>query len=166
MIRPGVLLLLSLALGACAGPAPYKPMADGIGYGQQKIESNRYRVWFAGNEYTPRETVEDYVLYRTAELALAEGYDYFVLTNRDTEGDRKERRGGSGVTFGFGGFGFGRHSGIGIGVGTGSSEDRPMYYGQVDAIMHKGRKPENNPDAFDARMVKENLEARIDRGEA
>jgi hypothetical protein len=154
-------LILALALAACGGPAPYKPMEGEVGYGQQKLEANRYRVWFAGNAYTPRETVEDYVLFRTAELTLEEGYDYFVLSNRQTEGEGRER---GGVSFGFGGIGFGRHSGIAIGMGTGTDDDRPKYYGQLDAVLMKGKKSAIDPQAFDAREVKANLEPRIDRG--
>ena len=156
-------VLLALVLAGCTGPAAYRPMEDGIGYGQQKLEGNRYRVWFAGNAYTPRETVEDYVLYRTAELTLEQGFDYFVLSSRDTEGERKQHSGYGGWSFGFGGFGYGRRSGIGIGIGTGGSEERPQYYGQVDAFLMKGKKPAVDPQAFDAREVLANLEPQIRR---
>ena len=61
-LRRARLLLASVIgaglLAACATPAYYQPMHDEVGYGEQKLEANRYRVWFSGNSLTPRETVE------------------------------------------------------------------------------------------------------------
>ena len=82
--RPASLLGV-LALAACASPTPYQPATDGVGYADRVLETDRFRVTFGGNAETPRATVEDYLLYRAAELALAQGRDYFVLADRDTE---------------------------------------------------------------------------------
>jgi len=153
--------LLVLALAACATATPYAPVDGRFGYGEQKLESNRYRVWFAGNSATKRETVENYVLYRAAELTLDGGYDYFVLSERTTDDDTRQH--GHGVSFGFGGFRFGHRSGIGIGIGTGTGRHDPEFYGQADIVLMKGRKPANNPAAFDAREIKANLEPTIVR---
>ena len=38
-----------LALAGCTAPTPYQPTADGYGYSEQQLESNRYRVTFSGN---------------------------------------------------------------------------------------------------------------------
>lgn len=75
-------------LAACATPTPYQP-ATGTssyrpGYSDTRIEEGRYRLSFAGNDLTSRETVENYMLYRAAELTLADGYDWFEIVNRDT----------------------------------------------------------------------------------
>src|SRR3546814_19669289 len=71
---------------------PYVPAAVGEGYGHavQQIESDRFRVSFAGNSLTDRRTVENYLLYRAAELTLAQGKDHFVVVSRET--DRKSTR--------------------------------------------------------------------------
>ena len=159
-MRTLLLILLTAALAGCAKPALYQPMEDDVGYGEQKLEDNRYRVWFAGNSATPRETVEDYVLYRCAELTLDKGYDYFVLSDRSTQGEHHDR---GGVSFGIGGFRFGGSGGISIGVGTGVPTGDPKYYGQADAVLMKGKKPANDPAAFDAREIKANLGASIVR---
>lgn len=153
---------LALGLAACAKPALYQPLHDDVGYGEQQLEANRYRVWFAGNSATPREQVEDYVLYRCAELTLDKGYDYFVLSDRTTEG---ERRPGPGISLGIGGFRFGGHGGISIGTGIGIpvGEGDARYFGQTVAVLMKGRKPADNPSAFDARQIKANLEPSIIR---
>ena len=49
-----------LVLAACTTPTPYETVAENdYGYSEQKIEDNRYRVTFAGNSATKRETVEN-----------------------------------------------------------------------------------------------------------
>lgn len=155
-------LLIPLALTACATATPYQPRQDGAGYTEQRLETNRYRVSFAGNTATPRETVENYVLYRAAEVTLANGYDHFVTTGGASSGETE--RSGSNVGVGFGGFsiGSGGGLGIGIGLGTGGGNDRE-YQGQADIVMFKGPKPKDNPRAFDAREIKTNLESQIRR---
>lgn len=84
-----VAMAAALALGGCMTATPYQP-ATGTGqyrtgYSDEQIEENRFRVSFAGNTLTSRETVERYLLYRAAELTVQRGYDYFILTDRDTE---------------------------------------------------------------------------------
>jgi len=155
------LILLTAALAGCARPALYQPLRDDVGYGQRQLEENHYTVWFVGNSATPRETVEDYVLYRCAELTLEKGYDYFVLSNRSTQG---EHRPGSGVSLGIGGFRIGGSGGISIGVGTGIPVGGDQkYFGEANILLMKGRKPAGDPNAFDAREVRRNLEPSIIR---
>ena len=84
---------LIVALGACATPTPYQPYraerASGIhgGYSDQRLAPNQFRVKFHGNELTSRERVETYLLYRAAELTVANGFDRFVIVDRHTEHD-------------------------------------------------------------------------------
>src|SRR3546814_6729919 len=76
----GFVALLALGmLTACATTTPYQPVRDGYGYQDQRIEGNRYLVTFAGSTATPRQTVENYLLYHAAELTLASGNDYFIV---------------------------------------------------------------------------------------
>ncbi|WP_213980986.1 hypothetical protein [Sphingomonas sp. dw_22] len=79
-----------LTLASCMTATPYQPAtgssaATRAGYSDTQIESNRFRVSFSGNTLTSRETVERYLLYRSAELTVQNGFDYFVLSDRDTE---------------------------------------------------------------------------------
>ena len=87
-------LALVASLGACTtAPTPYQPYiaesADGIhgGYSDQRLAPNRFRVKFHGNELTSRERVEHYLLYRAAEITVANGYDWFAVADRHTEHD-------------------------------------------------------------------------------
>ncbi|WP_083899034.1 CC0125/CC1285 family lipoprotein [Robiginitomaculum antarcticum] len=78
-------------LAACATATPYQPAAKvgAYGFDQQQIESNRFSVSFSGNSLTERETVETYLLYRAAELAVANGFDYFTVAEAETDANRR-----------------------------------------------------------------------------
>ncbi|MGK6355464.1 CC0125/CC1285 family lipoprotein [Sphingomonas sp. DT-207] len=84
----------SAALAGCMTATPYQPATNSsrMGYSEEQIESNRFRVSFAGNTITSRETVERYLLYRAAELTVQQGFDHFILADRDTEAKTEIRR--------------------------------------------------------------------------
>lgn len=151
-------LCLSLLLGACATVTPYQPEKDGQGYTDTKLESNRYKISFAGNSMTPKQTVENYLLYRAAELTLASGYDYFVVAQQGTDSETRYSQTFSG---GFGGFYWGPRSALGLGVGT--SIPSTEYQAEANIVMFKGKKADADVKAFNARELKSNLEARIVR---
>ena len=76
-----------LVLAACASPTAYKP-ADAnsnTGYSDQRFADNRIRVTFRGNSATYRETVEQYLLLRSAEVTHEAGYTWFAFDTRNTE---------------------------------------------------------------------------------
>jgi hypothetical protein len=141
------------AIGGCTtSPTPYGPATDGYGYSDQQIEQTRYRVSFAGNSATSRETVENYLLYRAAQLTVQNGYDYFTLVNQGMEG-YGSGFGGPRVGVGVGGGG-GGDVGLGVGISTllggGSS---PRYTGFADVVMYRGEKPSTDTSAYDAREI-------------
>jgi hypothetical protein len=87
-------LAIIASLGACTTtPTPYQPYrsesAGGVhgGYSDQRLAPDRFRVMFHGNELTSRERVENYLLYRAAEITIANGFDWFVVADRHTEHD-------------------------------------------------------------------------------
>jgi len=82
----------ALALTACATATPYQPMgATGVrgGYADERIGADRFRVTFAGNSVTSRDTVEMYLFYRAAELTLEAGKECFETVNRVTDRDTR-----------------------------------------------------------------------------
>jgi hypothetical protein len=84
----------ALTLVACATATPYQPASQPGGYdgfSQQMIENDRARITFGGNSLTKRETVENYLLYRSAEMAVERGFETFTLQDRNLEADRKVR---------------------------------------------------------------------------
>ena len=160
--RTVLLFTLTALVAACSTATPYQPETKGYGYSERKVESNRYTVTFSGNAQTPRRTVEDYLLYRAAEVTLANGYDYFVLAGQDTEADTRYNS----SFIDYGGFGFyrwGPHFGTGVGVSTTTSTT--TYEGKADIVMYKGSKAPGNVKAFDARQVKTSIEPRLKRPE-
>lgn len=151
--RLASLVLAALLLAGCATVTPYQPIRDGQGYGQQRIENNRYRVSFAGNSSTPRETVENYLLFRAAELTLQQGADYFVMTGTDTEAQTHYQQ----TITAFGGFGWYSPYHHGLGVGVGTAHPITEYQAQAYVTMYKGKRPADATNAFDAREVRSNL---------
>lgn len=148
---------LVLAAAGCATATPYHPAdrAGGEGYSDQRIESNRYRIHFSGNSMTQKQMVENYLLYRAAELTLANGFDYFVTTDKSTNVDTRYEQTISG---GFGYYWFPR-----MGLGLSTSYPVSEYDAEAEIVMFKGKKPENDPKAFDAHEVKANLESGVVR---
>ncbi len=76
-----------IALAGCQTATTYHPSAEpgAVGYSDEQLAGNRYRVTFTGNSATRRETVEDYLLLRSAEVALKAGYRHFLFDTRDTK---------------------------------------------------------------------------------
>jgi hypothetical protein len=80
-------------LSACATPTPYQPyraeMAGGVhgGYSDIRVAPDRFIVRFHGNSLTPRDQVESYMLYRAAEVTVQNGYDWFLIVDRQIEHD-------------------------------------------------------------------------------
>ncbi len=75
--------LLPLLLVGCG--TPYQKMGLRGGYSDTHIDANTFFIEFRGNAYTSRQTVEKYLLCRSAEVALAAGYDYFIFLEEDVD---------------------------------------------------------------------------------
>lgn len=164
LITIGALLVF---LSACStAPSLYAPADNGgYGYSEQRLEQDRYRVSYSGNSATPRERVEDYLLYRASELTLQNGYDYFVMTARDME--PRTSYYGSGVPYagwppGYGFYGYGSR-GFGWGLSTGTRRPVTRYRAYADVVLHRGEKPEVDNWAYDARDVMDQLGPTIAR---
>jgi len=160
-------------LVACVTSTPYGPASGNNPYGflDQKIEANRYRIVFRGNSSTTRETVETFLLYRAAELTVENGFDYFILTEQDTEANRSYATSPSAPFYGRYSYGFAPYCCAfpyyAYGWGWGSpygydTREFTRYTAIAFVSMHKGQKPEDEPQAFDARSVLENLRSYVE----
>jgi len=187
MKRPliAALAVVALASGltACETATPYQQLnpnaAYAGGYRDVKLDSTHWRVTFAGNSVTSRDTVERYLLYRAAELTTTQGFDWFQEADQHT--DKKSevfidpfyshwnygyawrpswrfRRAG-----GFGGWST-------WGPGWAYDPWGPEYVSEfsrydvsADILMGRGPKP---PQALDAREVMMNLGPSIQRPKA
>ena len=155
---PPLAAFLLLGLAGCAVPTPYQPATDGYGYSEQQLESNRYRVTFSGNSVTARDTVQNYLLHRAAEVTLESGHDYFTVVDQDLE--RSTIYYGSGV----GDFGFAdRHHWRGFGFSNYSAYPIDSYTAFADIVVADGEKPAGEVNAYDARDVLRRLGPTIER---
>lgn len=170
IVKVAVLSAGLFSLSACMTPTPYQAISEAAGthqgYSEEKIETNRYRLKFAGNSVTKRETVEDYMLYRAAELTLEQGYDWFSIVTRDTHEDKSQTTTYRDPFDPYGRVSWryyrGGWSGWGIGIEA-DTREYSRYEASAEILMGKGQKPENDKNAFDARDVEANLKARVQR---
>lgn len=82
----GPLAALAILTG-CTTATPYQPLGatrTAGGFTDQQLDATHFRVSFFGNSLTSRQVVENYLLYRAAELTLAHGFGCFTLVNHDT----------------------------------------------------------------------------------
>lgn len=169
-------------VAACATETAYRP-ATGTGfyrtgYSDTRIEPNRFRVTFGGNSVTDRNVVERYLLFRSAQLTIENGYDYFVMADRDS--DRQSQTystpgawgpgfgawGGGlwGPRWGFYGRGYGYRAwdpfwGGPWGGWGGGPDIRTVdrWEASAEIVMFKGTPDRGNVRAFNARNVVETV---------
>jgi len=181
-------------LSACATSTPYQPASTpgGFdGFSQTLIENDRARITFGGNSLTKRETVENSLLYRAAEMTVERGFDYFVLAERDVEENKRVRVQSSGFydpyfnysfyrpRFGWSqGYRYSRFNGFRRGRGFGFNRFYDPFYdpffndfdvreitkyrATAEVKFGKGTKPSSKDNAFNAREVLQNLSASIE----
>lgn len=157
-----VALALSTGLAACAStPTFYAPAArpEGVGFSEYRLETNRFRVTFRGGPGAPLAQVADYALLRASDLTLAQGYDWFRVTERYMS--RSAPDSGTRLSIGTGGGSFGRHGGVGLGLRTRFDLGGGASLAQtLEIVMGKGPRPEGG-DVYDARDVRQSIAPRV-----
>lgn len=158
-------LTVLLILGGCATPAPYAPRTHGTstGYTDRQLSQNRFRVTFTGNTVTSRETVENYLLLRAAEVTLAAGYDRFVFDTRNTRAQTTYTAIPEGPVGPYHYYGFGRGYWRGFwGPGFGFEPDvdiitRTRYEAYAEIVLLTPEQAAKEPRAIDAHDVIQRL---------
>lgn len=146
-------IILATTLTACATPTPFQPQVDGYGYGDQRLAGNHYRVWFAGNTATPRQTAENYLLYRAAELTLETGHRWFRVVDQETEVETRYLFTGTAfpnapvAPFSYG------YRPIGPTFFEATSRPVSQYEAFAVVTVHRGERPANDDRAYDAAAV-------------
>ncbi|MCH2477699.1 MAG: hypothetical protein MK218_07060 [Gammaproteobacteria bacterium] len=81
-----VVIFLSIFLASCS--TGYRPLNDSGGYWDERIEStsNKFKIGYDGNKWhsdpvNRKERVIDLALLRSAEVALENGFKYFVISD-------------------------------------------------------------------------------------
>jgi hypothetical protein len=172
-----------LALTGCTTATPYQPLSAASsaargGYSEVQLEADKWRVTFAGNTLTSRETVESYLLYRAAEVALAQGGTWFEIVNRYMEHEVREevrpnplydpswRFGGWRPYYNYYGRTYGWRDWYPY-SGEAPFDVRQVerFEAHADIIVRQGTKPPGDGNLFDARDVIEKLGPSIRRPE-
>lgn len=93
-------ILLVMICYACA--TPYQGRTNVLGgYSSTKIQDGIYRVTFEGNSDATESRVADFAMLRSAEIALENGFSYFVILDGSTKSRAKEHSsGGVSQTYG------------------------------------------------------------------
>lgn len=162
------------ALAACASPpTPYQPALGkgSYGFSEVRLDERTWRVSFSGNISTDRGVVENYMLFRAAEVALLYKADGFVVLNEDVERDVSYYGGGY---YPYGGFYYGssfhrrrhrRSSHFGFSYSASPSYGVSRYNSQATVRLFQDPAPEGLGPAYNARSVIETLGPRIRRPE-
>ena len=163
-----------IGLTGCETATPDQTLAANnsvaAGYTDERIGDAHFRVTFKGEEVTSRRRVENYLLYRAADLTVGAGYDWFEMIGREPHNVTPTSASASyGPGWGdwrpmwsyewrpyfipFGGQSWGAYA-----------IDRIDRY-QATAEIHigRGQAPPGDPRAFDARQVMTILGAKIVR---
>ncbi len=169
-IALAAVLALGLGLAGCETATPYQPLSPQNavygGFTDQRLDETHFRVAFQGNSATSREQVENYLLYRAAELTANQGFDWFEMVDRHT----RDRGGAYIVPEGpywhpywrfHGAWGWGGWDPFWGGPWDYDVERFDEYQAIAEVAMGHGAKPD--PRAFDAHAVMANLGPKIVR---
>jgi hypothetical protein len=113
---------LAIALAGCATGYQAKG-AFSSGYSDVQIDENTYRVSYEGNGFTGKEEVDSMLIYRSADLTVQRGYDWFMMSDK-----------GDGTKW------VPQYGNIGM-------------IASAEIKMFKGKKPDTVPGAYDAKSV-------------
>ena len=82
----------SLAIVGCsstpvAAPTPYKSANTkaAYGYSSEKIAENEYKILFKATDKTAADKVQQYALYRAAEIAQKQGFTYLAIVKTNVD---------------------------------------------------------------------------------
>ncbi len=174
-IKAAAPLAAMAMVAACTTATPYQPLGASRtegGFVDQQLDQTHFRVTFFGNSLTSRQQVEDYLLYRAAELTAQRGFNCFTMVNHGT--DKKT------TIQTFGGYRGGYYPGwspywsmhgpwgwyrydpwLGDPFFPGGYDINTIDRYQATADIAVGNNCAAGPSTFDARQVMQNLQPRI-----
>jgi hypothetical protein len=165
MLRLVCSIVALACLSACATTPIYGPALSprGAGFSERQIEADRWSVTFRGGGATARDTVENALLLRAADLTLEKGFDHFIIAARATDAEKRLTPSLTGTprSFFFEHYWYSPRGGWRT-FGDPFWNDREYreitrFEARAEIVMARGPKPAGNPQAFDAREVRANL---------
>ncbi len=83
------LIVVMVGLTACASQPDYREAKrGGYGYSESKLSDTQYRIHFKARG-SDKSRAMDYAMLRAAEVTLENGYDWFIVTDRETLVDKE-----------------------------------------------------------------------------
>lgn len=164
-MKTSILIISILLMAGCASKPDYRAANNGSqGYSEQKISDDQYRVEFKSVSNNVADA-GDYALLRAAELTQAQGYDWFVVTNKETFVESKSQAPTSSISASQSQQ-YERSCGLltcetrarptsSVGVQISNNDKRKEVHTLIDIKMGKGIKPSDN--SFSAQDLIENL---------
>lgn len=164
-------LTLLVSVSGCTSKPDYRSAKNGsVGYSEQKITDDRYRVQFKSHSQLVADA-SDYALLRAAELTQLQGYDWFVVTSKETFVESEKQQPSSSI-----GFTQRRQierncglltcetrtrpsTEVGLNINTDLNNNRKEVHSILEIRMGKGVKP--NEDSYGAQDVVDNLSQKI-----
>lgn len=83
-----ILSIICIAISGCS--TAYKSEGFTGGYSEKQLAEDIYSIGFKGNAYTSKDTVNEYLLRRGAELTVKNGYKYFAILSYNEDGKVRE----------------------------------------------------------------------------
>jgi hypothetical protein len=147
-----------LVLAGCQTATTYHPSTEpgAAGYSDEQLAGNRYRVTFTGNSATRRETVENYLLLRSAEVTLKAGYRHFLFDTRDTKTKTTYHSDFAGWP-GWPGYGWYWHSWPYEPMGSSTSFPVTRYEAYAEIVLLTDDQAKSEPRAVNAQEVLDHI---------
>lgn len=151
-----ILALLVVVLSGCATTYQHKSFTGG--YSETQLGENIFQVSFRGNGYTSRERASDFSLLRSAEVAMENGFRYFVIveSEKDTKVDAYTTPTTSyttGSAYGSGNYAYGNATT----TTSGGQTHLISKPGATNTILCFKEKPETHGLVFDAEFVAKSI---------
>lgn len=81
MRKLSIFIAIAIVLSGCA--TTYQRQGFTGGFSETQLGENVFQVSFKGNAYTSRERAADFNLLRSAEVALENGFNHFIIVDSD-----------------------------------------------------------------------------------
>ena len=145
-------------LAGCQTATTYQPSTEpgAAGYSDEQLAGNRYRVTFTGNSSTRRDTVENYLLLRSAEVTLKAGYRTFLFDTRDTKTKTTYHSDFAGWP-GWPGHGWYWHSWPYEPMGSGTTFPVTRYEAYAEIVLLTDDQAKSEPRAVNAQEVLDHI---------
>ena len=78
-------IVIPYLITGCATTYHKKNLFGGGGYSDQKFEKDIYQVGFDAWLFTDKDMIEQFIQYRSAEIVLEQGYQYYTIIKKCLE---------------------------------------------------------------------------------